>query len=57
MCTREQIIEDYNNLAIPLDMIAKKNEVSLHFVISTVYYWTVLRPKMLLGLKEMLKDI
>lgn len=37
MKTALQIIHDYNNLAIPLDMVAKKNKVSLHRCIEILH--------------------
>ena len=32
------IVNDFNALAIPMDMIAKRNNCSLHYVIRVIYY-------------------
>ena len=40
--TRElNIVNDFNTLAVPMDMIAKKNGVSLHYVIRVIHYATI----------------
>ena len=38
-----QIVKDFNTLAIPMDMIAKKHGVSLHCVIKVIHYHNVTR--------------
>ena len=40
--TRElNIVNDFSTLAVPLDVIAKKNDVSLHYVIKVIHYATI----------------
>ena len=35
------IVKDFKTLAVPMDIIAKKNDVSLHYVIKVIHYATI----------------
>ena len=52
-----QIVHDYKTLAIPIDMIARKNGVSLHRVIDVVYRATVVIPESIELSKKILKEL
>ena len=52
-----QIIKDFNTLAIPMDMIAKKNGVSLHYVIKVIHYHNVVRLKEIEESTRCLKEL
>ena len=38
------ILRDYEKLAMPLDMIAKKHDVSFAYVVQVVHYYKVQLP-------------
>lgn len=51
------IIRDYKNLAIPLDMIAKKHRVSTHYVLKVVHYISVEKPALIAECKQLIKEM
>jgi len=52
-----KIIHDYKHLNLPLDMVARNNNVSSGFVLKTLHYFTVSRPKAIKACKELLEEI
>lgn len=52
-----KIISDYKNLAIPLDLIARKNNCSLHLVIKVLHYATVEQPQQIAECKKILNSM
>jgi len=52
-----QIIHDYKTLALPLDMIARKNGATLAYIINVVYRATVVIPESIKESKKILKEL
>jgi hypothetical protein len=52
-----KIISDYKNLAIPLDLIARNNNCSLHFAIKVLHYATVEQPQQIAECKKILNSM
>jgi len=52
-----EIISDYKNLAMPIDLIARKNNCSLHFVIKVLHYATVEQPQQIIDCKKILNEL
>ena len=52
-----KIINDYKHLNLPLDMVARNNNVSTGFVLNTLHYFTVVRPKEIRESKKLLKEL
>lgn len=50
-----QIVNDYKTLAIPLEMIARKNSVSLHHAINVLRRALVAIPQSIAESKKILK--
>jgi len=57
MMNVSKIIRDYKVLNIPLDMIARKNKVSLAFVLRVLHYVSVKRKQDIKDCKKILKEI
>ena len=51
-----KILSDYKQLNLPLDMVARNNNVSLGFVLNLIHYQMVEQPKMIAEIKEILAD-
>ena len=49
-----KILSDYKTLAMPLDMVAKNNNVSTGYVLKVVHHQMVEQPKMIAEIKEIL---
>ncbi len=52
-----RIINDYKNKNLPLDMVAKNNNVSLHFVLKVVHYHDVKRREDISNCKKIIKEL
>lgn len=48
------IINDFKTLAIPLDMIAKRNDCTLHYVIKVIHYVSIDKHQEIKKCKELL---
>ena len=57
MMNVSKIIRDYKILNIPLDMIARKNKVSLGFVLEVLHYVSVKRKQDIQECKKILEEI
>ena len=51
-----KILSDYKYLNLPLDMVARNNNVSTGFVLNIIHYQIVEQPKMIAEIKEILND-
>ena len=52
-----RIINDYKNKNLPLDMVAKNNNVSLHFVLKVVHYHDIKRREDISNCKKIIKEL
>lgn len=52
-----EIIEDYENHAMPLSLLAQKHDVSMAHCLKIVHYWKVERPRELMDAKKALHQL
>ena len=52
-----KILNDYKTLAMPLDMVARNNNVSTAFVLNVLHYQSVRYPQMIAECKAILKGM
>lgn len=52
-----EIISDYKEFAMPLDMVAIKHNVSIGHVLNIIHYWSVARPYELMETSKILKEL
>ena len=52
-----EIISDYKEFAMPLDMVATKHGVSIGYTLNVLHYWSVVRPYELMETSKILKEL
>jgi len=52
-----KIVSDYKHKNLPLDMVARNNNVSLHFVLKVVHYHDVKRREDISNCKKLIKEL
>jgi hypothetical protein len=52
-----EIISDYKEFAMPLDMVANKHGVSMGYVLNILHYWSTTRPYELMETSKIIKEM